>query len=110
MLTFDDLLEAAHRVRDFHVAALHARELLGYVERLGEELLHFARPGNGQLILVGKLVDAKDGDDVLEVLVALEDALDVLGNIVVLLANDAGTENSRRGAQGIYGRIDSQFR
>ena len=41
------------------------------------------------LVLVGELVDAEDGDDVLQVLVALQDALDALGHVVVLLADDA---------------------
>src|SRR5689334_11541362 len=39
VLTVDDLLEAAHGVRDLHVASLDAGELFGDVERLREELL-----------------------------------------------------------------------
>ena len=46
------------------------------------------------LVLVGQLVDAEDGDDVLQLLVALEDLLDLRGHAVVLLAHDVGLEDA----------------
>ena len=54
------------------------------------------RARDGLLVLVGKLFDAKDGDDVLQVLVALQHALDATGNVEVLLADDVGVEDTRR--------------
>ncbi len=69
----DDLLEAPDRLGDRHVGAGDAGELFGHEERLGEEALDLARPLDGQLVLVGELVDAEDRDDVLQLLVALQD-------------------------------------
>jgi hypothetical protein len=69
----DDLVEAANRLGDRHVNPRGPRELLGHVERLGQEALDLARPLDDDLVLVRELVDAQDRDDVLELLVALED-------------------------------------
>jgi hypothetical protein len=44
-------------------------------ERLGEEPLDLARARDGQLVVFGQLVHAEDRDEVLQILVALEDAL-----------------------------------
>ena len=62
-----------------------AGELLGHVERLRKEPLDLARARHRQLVLVGKLVDAQNGDDVLQVLVALQNALHRLRRVVVVL-------------------------
>src|SRR5512138_3850070 len=70
VLAVHDLLEAADRVLQLDVLALVAGELLGDVERLGEEALHLAGARDGELVVLGELVHAEDGDDVLEVLVA----------------------------------------
>src|SRR6266496_2472727 len=63
VLAPDDLLEAADRVLELHVFAGRARELLGDEVRLREEALHLARTRDDELVLVGELVDAEDGDD-----------------------------------------------
>ena len=49
-------------------------EDLGHEHGLGEEALDAARARHGQLVLFGQLLDAQDGDDVLQVLVALQHA------------------------------------
>ena len=95
MLAFDDLLEVAHSVCDLHVRSGNSGEDLSHVERLREEALHLARPRDGELVLFGELVDAEDGDDVLQVLVALQDALDPLRHIVVILPDHARSQNAR---------------
>src|SRR5918997_2314947 len=69
---FDDLLEGADRLVELDELALEAGELLCDEERLREEALQPARPANDDLVLLGELIDAKDGDDVLELLVALQ--------------------------------------
>ena len=51
---------------DVHEGARGAREDLGHEERLRQEALHLARAGDGELVLLGKLVHTQDGDDVLE--------------------------------------------
>src|SRR3954453_21692866 len=88
VLAVEDLGEAADRLGDRHVRARRARELLGHVERLREEALDAPRAAHDELVLVGELVDAEDGDDVLQLLVALQDLLDPVGDVEVLLAED----------------------
>src|SRR6185437_2044653 len=109
VLAFDDLLEAADRFRDRHVGAGGARELFGDEERLGEEALDLARALHRQLVLVGELVDAEDRDDVLELLVALQDLLDAVGDAEVVLAEDVRLEDRRGRVERVDGRVDAFF-
>ena len=109
VLAFGDFLEAADGVGELDVLALEAGELLGHVERLREELLDLAGARDGQLVFVGKLVDTENRDDVLQILVALQNPLHLLGAVVVLLADDARIENARGGRQRIDGRVDAEF-
>jgi hypothetical protein len=51
---------------------LNAGELLGDVERLAKEALDLAGAADDQLVLFAQLVHAEDGDDVLQVAVALQ--------------------------------------
>ena len=90
VLALEDLLEAADRLGDRHVHARGAGELLGDVERLRQEALDLARAVDRHLVLVGELVDPEDRDDVLQLLVALEHLLDLVGDAEVLLAEDLG--------------------
>ena len=78
-------------------------------ERLAHEPLQAAGPGHGRLVLLGQLVDAEDRDDVLEVAVALEDALGLLGDVVVLLADDERVEDARRRGQRVDRRVDAEL-
>ena len=48
-----------------------AGEDLSHEEGLGQEALHLASPGHGQLVLFAQLVHAQNGDDVLQPLVVL---------------------------------------
>src|SRR5829696_7469530 len=110
VLAFDNFLERADRVLQLDELALHAGELLGDEERLREETLQSTRPAHDDLVLLGELVDAEDGDDVLQLLVALEDVLDLLGDLVVLVADDRGVEDRRGGGQRVDGRVDTLLR
>src|ERR671916_777729 len=105
--TLDDLLERADRVLQLDELALEAGELLGDEERLREEALDSARPPDDDLVLLGELVDAENGDNVLELLVALQDVLDLLGDLVVLVADDRGVEDRGRGGQRVNRRVDA---
>src|ERR1700704_406521 len=87
-LAVDQLLEALDRLGDGHVDALQPRERLTHEERLREEALNLAGPGHDDAVLFGELVEAEDGDDVLELLVALEHLLDPPGAVVVALTDD----------------------
>src|SRR5262249_1447781 len=72
VLAVEDLAEAPHRLLHRHVDARAPGEHLRDEERLRQEALDLARPRDGQLVLVGELVDPEDRDDVLELLVSLE--------------------------------------
>jgi hypothetical protein len=51
---------------------------------LRQEPFDLASPRHRNLVLFGKLIHAKNGDDVLQLLVALQDFLDVASDTVVL--------------------------
>src|ERR1035437_57657 len=108
VLAFDNFAEALDGIGELDVLALEAGELLGHVEGLGEELLNFARARHNQLVFVGEFVDTQNRDDVLQILVALQGALDHLGHLVVVLADDEGIQNARGGSQRVDGGVNAQ--
>ena len=71
MLALKNLLEAADGLSDRHILARHTGKLLCNVERLREEVLDLTGTRYGQLVLVGQLIHAEDGDDILQVLCLL---------------------------------------
>ena len=78
-------------------------------ERLGQEALDLAGPGHRDAVLFGQLVEAEDGDDVLELLVALEDLpWTRRGHGVVALAHDLGRQDVRGRGQRVHGRVDAE--
>src|SRR5665647_3183495 len=101
------VLETPHSVGQWHVLAGHAGELLGDVEGLREEALDLAGALDHDLVLVGELVHAQDGDDVLQLAVALEDLLYADGDLVVFVADRVPREDARRGVERVYRRIDA---
>src|SRR4029453_2911361 len=74
-LAVDDHLEALDRVLQRNVLARRPGEHLGEGERLRQEALDLARPGDGELVLGRELVHAEDRDDVAELLVLLQHRL-----------------------------------
>ncbi len=110
VLAVDDGLEGRNGVLQRHVLTGRTGEDLRHEEGLGEEALNFARSGDSQLVFVGQLVHAQDGNDVLELLVALEGALDRARRLVVLLTDHVGIEDTAGGVQRIHGRVDAQLR
>ena len=109
VLAVHDLLEALDRLRDRHVLAGQPGELLRDEERLRQEPLDLARARDRELVLFRELVDAEDGDDVLQVLVALQDLLHRAGDVVVLVADDARVEDARGRRQRIDRRVDAEL-
>ncbi len=109
MLSFEDLAEAANGVRDLHVLAGNAGELLGDEHRLREESLELACAGDEQLVLIGELVDPQDGDDVLKVLVPLQHALHFTRGLVVLLPDDVRVERATGGCEWVDGRVQAEL-
>ena len=99
-------LKPADGLLERHVLAGRSGELLRHEEGLREEPLDLPRAGDDELVVLGELVHAEDGDDVLEVLVFLENELDVAGDLVVLLADDLRVEDPRGGVE----RVDRRDR
>src|SRR5579862_3545057 len=103
----EDLGEAADRVIELHVLPRGARELLGHEVRLREEPLDLAGTRNDELVLVGELVDTEDGDDVLQVAIALQRFLHPCRAPVVLVGDDARLQGARGRVERIDRRIDA---
>src|SRR4051812_13024097 len=72
VLPLGELLERLDRLADRHERPVEAGEGLGDEGVLRQEALDAAGPPDEDLVLFGELVDAEDGDDVLQVLVALQ--------------------------------------
>ncbi len=94
----------------FDVLARAAGEGLGDEHRLGEEALHLAGALDDELVLVRELVHAEDGDDVLQVAVALEDLLHARRRLVVLVRDDARLERPRERVQRVDRGVDGLLR
>jgi hypothetical protein len=108
-LALQDVLEGRDGVTDRDVATGPPGEHLGHEERLAHEALQAACPGDRLLVLLGQLVHAQDGDDVLEVAVLLQDPLRLAGDLVMLLPDDERVEDPRGGRQRVYGRVDAEL-
>src|SRR5689334_1274986 len=68
VLALDQRLERGHGVRQRHEHARLPGELLGHEHRVREEPLDPPGAPDGDLILFRELIDAEDGDDVLQLL------------------------------------------
>ena len=106
-LTAHDHLESLDGVLDRHRGARHTGELLPGVGVLRQELLDTACPSDDDLVLLAQLVDTEDGDDVLQLLVALQDLLHLGGRLVVLLAHVLRVEDARGGGERVHGRVQT---
>mmetsp|Transcript_2504 Transcript_2504/g.7899 ORF Transcript_2504/g.7899 Transcript_2504/m.7899 type:complete len:228 (+) Transcript_2504:208-891(+) len=109
VLALEQALEAAERVGEGDKLARRAREDLGDVERLREEALDLARARHRHLVVLGQLIHAKDGDDVLQRLVVLQDLLHAARRVVVLLPDDARVEDARRRVERVDSRVDAEL-
>ena len=86
------------------------REPVDEIIAPGEEGYFGVRPGHRQLVVLRQLVDAEDGDDVLQILVALQHLLDRAGHAVVLVADDPRIEDARGRGERVDGRVDAELR
>src|SRR4029079_2289353 len=94
VFAFAQALKAANGVGQFDKNAGRSGEHFGDVERLRQEAFDLPRSRHSELVLLGKLVHAEDGDDVLQRFVALQDLLHAPRYLVVLLADNAGIEHA----------------
>src|SRR6266446_322178 len=107
VLPFHNFLEAAHRVRNLYVFPLKPGELRGDEHGLRQKFLNLAGACHGALVLIGKFFDAENGDDVLQILVALQNQFHAACHGIVLRADDARIENARGAGQWIDRRINA---
>jgi len=77
------------------------------MEALAQEALHLAGAADGPLVLFAQLVHAHDGNDVLQLLVALQHLLDGTGDLVVLLTHDLRAEDAAGGVQRVHSGVDA---
>src|SRR5207244_11021460 len=83
---------------------------LGVEHRMPEDALYLSGALDAQAVLVGKLVDPEDGDDVLQLLVALENLLHPRSRSVVLVRDDPWLERTGARAERIDRRVDALLR
>src|SRR6266567_1376660 len=107
VLALADRLERGHRVGQRHELTRLAGELLGHEHRVREEPLDPPGPLDRDLVLFRQLVDAEDGDDVLQFLVSLQDPLHLAGHLVVLVPDVLGVQDARGGVERVDRREDA---
>src|SRR5690242_14736214 len=73
VLALEDLVEAADGLLSRYVLASATGESLRHGEGLRQEPLYLPRARHRLLVVLRQLLDAEDGDDVLQVLVSLHD-------------------------------------
>jgi len=83
-------------------------EDLGHMEWLRKETFNLTGTGDGELILFGKIIHTKNGDNILERSVILDELLDSTGAIVMDLTDDGGVKHTGGGIEGIDGGIDTE--
>ena len=108
-LTGKNGLEGGNGVLKVNELTLDTSEDLSDSERLAEETLDLTGTLDGELIGLGKFVHTKNGNDILERLVLLENLLDAGGGLVVLLTDDTGVEHTGLGVEGIDSGVDTQL-
>src|SRR5256884_5111593 len=93
VLALADRLERGDRLFQRGEDARLPAELRRHVHGLGQEPLDPPGPLHGDLVLFTELVDAQDGDDVLQLLVPLQDPLHLAGHVVVVLPDVPGIQD-----------------
>src|SRR3989344_2278577 len=110
VLAVENFCKRANCVGERHVLAFLTGERLGNGHRLREEALNLPRAIDQFLIFVGEFFDTENGDDVLQVLVALEYAAGFVGHAVVFFADDLGRERGRAALEGVNGGENRECR
>ena len=84
-------------------------ELFGNEEALAEETLDLTGAGNDEFFFIGQFIHTEDGDDVLQVFVALQHFLHTAGDVVVFFADDEWVKDAGGGTEWVYGWVDTFF-
>ena len=88
ILAIHNLFESAHRVFKPYVFPFHAGKHFRDVGWLGKEFLNFRGAIDSALVLLRQLFNAKNRDDVLQVLISLKNLLHRARNIVMVFSHD----------------------
>ena len=99
--------KAFDRLPQRDVAALQTGEDFGHREGLGEILLHPAGTIYGLAVLSAELFHTKDGNNILQLTIALQQLLGSAGHGIVPLSDDVRLQDAGGGFQGIYCRINA---
>src|SRR2546428_1067684 len=92
VLAIEDLAEAADRLLQGHIFPWSVGEHFGHEERLRQKALDLAGTGHQQLVILRQFVHAKDGNDVLQLLVALQHLLHSTRDSIMLFTHDVRRE------------------
>ena len=103
-----DFSKPADRFRKRHIFARCTGKGFGDRERLREEPLDLASSLDKLFIFVRKLFNAEDGDNILQVFIALQDATSFIRHAVVFLADYLWCQCGRARLKRINGWIDTQ--
>lgn len=79
-------------------------------ERMRKEELDIEGEGKGEIVLLRKLVNEKDRDDVMKGIVKLKDRMKMKGEGIVLLKEEIRVENKRSGVERVKRRVDKILR
>src|SRR5699024_8309042 len=104
----DNHLKATQRFSQRDKLTGSAGKDLSDVERLRQEALDLARTGNSLLVFVRQFVHTENGNDVTQLVIALQCFLDATSNGVVLFANNLGIQLTTGGVQRVNSRINTQ--
>ncbi len=94
MLAIQNFTETAHGVTSLHVFTIQAMEFLSHKHRLTQETLNFTGAGNQHLVIFAQFVNTKNGDDVLQVVVFLQNLLHFAGGTIMLFTNNVGLQRT----------------
>jgi len=108
-LAAQNLGETGDGVLECYVSAWGTGEGLSNGEWLREESLDLSGSGDGELLFGGELSHTKNGNDILEGLVVLEDLLDISSDVVVGGTDDVGVHDSGGGLEWVDGWVEAQL-
>src|SRR5215472_173921 len=107
VFAFHDFLEAADRIFNLYVLAFKTRELRRNEHGLRQESFDLTRAGYGALVFIGKLFNAQNRDDVLQIFVTLQNGFDTARHSVVFSADNPRIENTGVAGQRINRGINA---
>src|SRR5437588_272860 len=109
-LAVADFLEALDRLGQRSDLARLPGKDFGHEKRLRQKALDAPGAMHDEFVVFAELIDAENGDDVLQLAIALQGLLDAAGDLVMPIADILRVENSARRSQGVDGRVNSFFR